>query len=220
MTYSKRPGWNKALNSVTRMVLVLVIGDLHIPYRAHDIPAEFKALFQPGRFEYVIITGNMCSRDVYDYFRSFTSYVYAVAGEYDDPKKYPETQTIKIEDFTIGLCHGHQVVPWGDKEALALVQKKLGADILISGHTHKFAAYEHQNKFFLNPGTGTGAYSGLESEVTPSFVLMDIKGSTLSLYVYHATSSPTATKPEDKVRIHQLNYQKKEKDTKEKETEK
>ena len=27
-----------------RMVLVLVIGDLHIPYRIHDLPAKFKKL--------------------------------------------------------------------------------------------------------------------------------------------------------------------------------
>lgn len=78
--------------------LVLVIGDLHIPYRAHDIPAEFKSMFvsvayvpsnlqQSGRFEYVILTGNLCSRDVFDYFRSFTSFVYAVAGEYDDVRQ-------------------------------------------------------------------------------------------------------------------------------------
>lgn len=113
-------------------------------------------------------------------------------------------------------------MPWGDKDALATVQRKLGADILISGHTHKFAAYEYNNKFFLNPGSGTGAYSGVErcvpvwltvlmfiSEVTPSFVLMDIKGSALSLYVYHSNNNPTG---EDKVRIHQLNYQKKDDD--------
>lgn len=31
-----------------------------------------------------------------------------------------------------------QVVPWGSNEALALVQRKLNVDILISGHTHDF----------------------------------------------------------------------------------
>lgn len=31
-----------------------------------------------------------------------------------------------------------QVVPWGSNEALALVQRKLNVDILISGHTHEF----------------------------------------------------------------------------------
>lgn len=30
------------------MVLVLVIGDLHIPYRVHDLPAKFKKLLVSG----------------------------------------------------------------------------------------------------------------------------------------------------------------------------
>jgi len=187
------------------MVLVLVIGDIHIPYRANDIPPEFKKLFQPGRFEYVIITGNLCSRDVHDYFRSFTSEVYVTAGEFDDPNKFDETKVIQIEDFKIGITHGHQVVPWADKDALGIVQRKLNADLLISGHTHKFSAYEHNGHFFLNPGSATGAYSGLTPDAIPSFVLMDIRGPKLSLFVYRLTN-PEAVKPEDRVKIHQLDY--------------
>jgi hypothetical protein len=43
-----------------------------------------------------------------------------------------------VADFKVGVCHGHQVVPWGDKEALAILQRQMGADILITGHTHEF----------------------------------------------------------------------------------
>ena len=35
-------------------------------------------------------------------------------------------------------------------------------DILISGHTHKFEAFEHENKFYINPGSATGAYNALD----------------------------------------------------------
>jgi len=48
------------------------------------------------------------------------------------------TQVLQIADFKVGVCHGHQVVPWGDKEALAILQRQLGVDILITGHTHEF----------------------------------------------------------------------------------
>ena len=34
-----------------------------------------------------------------------------------------------------------QVTPWGSNEALALVQRKLGVDILITGHTHEFKVW-------------------------------------------------------------------------------
>lgn len=74
---------------------------------------------------------------------------------------YPEQKVISVGQFRIGLIHGHQVVPWGDEEALALVQRQLDVDILISGHTHRFEAYEHENKFYINPGSATGAYSYL-----------------------------------------------------------
>jgi vacuolar protein sorting-associated protein 29 len=55
-----------------------------------------------------------------------------------------------------------QVVPWGDRESLAMLQRQLDVDILISGHTHKFDTFEMDNKFFINPGSATGAYSALQ----------------------------------------------------------
>jgi len=42
-----------------------------------------------------------------------------------------------------------------------MLQRQLDVDILITGHTHKFEAFEYENKFFINPGSATGAYSGL-----------------------------------------------------------
>jgi putative phosphoesterase len=47
-------------------------------------------------------------------------------------------QVLQIADFKVGVCHGHQVVPWGDKEALAILQRQMGVDILVTGHTHEF----------------------------------------------------------------------------------
>jgi len=31
----------------------------------------------------------------------------------------PDETVVKIGDFKIGLCHGHQIIPWGNKESLA-----------------------------------------------------------------------------------------------------
>ena len=77
-----------------------------------------------------------------------------------------------------------QIVPWGDIEALAVAQHQLDVDILISGQTHKFSTHEHGGRFFINPGSATGAYSALESDAVPSFALMDIQSSTVVVYVY------------------------------------
>lgn len=76
---------------------------------------------------------------------------------------YPEEKVVTVGQFRIGLIHGHQVIPWGDAASLALLQRQLDVDILISGHTHRFEAFEHENKFYINPGSATGAYSALET---------------------------------------------------------
>ncbi len=58
----------------------------------------------------------------------------------------------------------------------------MDVDVLLWGGTHKFDAYELEGKFFVNPGSATGAMSmlmgemgeGEEAEVVPSFCLMDV----------------------------------------------
>lgn len=76
------------------------------------------------------------------------------------------------------------LLKWGDKESLAILQRKLDCDVLISGHSHKFEAYAYQGAFFLNPGSATGAYSATNGSSAPSFVLMDIEERSITSYVY------------------------------------
>lgn len=107
---------------------------------------------------------------------------------------------VTVGQYRIGLTHGHQITPWADPEALALVQRQLDVDILISGHTHKFEAYEHENRFYINPGSATGAYNALETTITPSFVLMDIQSTIVVTYVYQLIG--------DEVKVERIEYKK------------
>lgn len=66
------------------MVLVLVIGDLHIPHRTHDLPAKFKKLLVPGKIQQILCTGNVCDRETYDYLRTVAADVHVVRGDYDE----------------------------------------------------------------------------------------------------------------------------------------
>ena len=45
---------------------------------------------------------------------------------------------------------------------LPQLQRQLDVDILLFGHTHKFEAYEHEGKFYINPGSATGAYHPMQ----------------------------------------------------------
>merc|ERR1711942_157579 len=183
-----------------QVMLVLVLGDLHIPHRASALPAKFKKLLVPGRIQHILCTGNLCTKETLDYLKTLASDVHVVRGEFDENLNYPEQKVVTVGQFRIGVCHGHQLIPWGDQESLALINRQLDCDILITGHTNKFEAYEHENKFYVNPGSATGAYSALESEIIPSFILMDIQSSTVVTYVYQLI--------DDEVKVDRIEYKK------------
>ncbi|KAJ6965839.1 vacuolar protein sorting-associated protein 29 [Populus alba x Populus x berolinensis] len=220
------------------MVLVLALGDLHIPHRAPDLPAKFKSMLVPGKIQHIICTGNLSIKalrcismvnlviaempmltlqhclwflnprslgfyspsvlseikrtpstcvpiaEVHDYLKTLCPDLHITRGEYDEDTRYPETKTLTIGQFKLGLCHGHQVVPWGDLDSLAMLQRQLDVDILVTGHTHQFTAYKHEGGVVINPGSATGAYSNITYDVNPSFVLMDIDGLRVVVYVY------------------------------------
>ncbi|XP_013154778.1 vacuolar protein sorting-associated protein 29 isoform X1 [Falco cherrug] len=180
--------------------LVLVLGDLHIPHRCNSLPAKFKKLLVPGKIQHILCTGNLCTKDTYDYLKTLAGDVHVVRGDFDENLNYPEQKVVTVGQFKIGLIHGHQVIPWGDMASLALLQRQFDVDILISGHTHKFEAFEHENKFYINPGSATGAYHALENNIIPSFVLMDIQASTVVTYVYQLIG--------DDVKVERIEYKK------------
>jgi len=181
-------------------MLVLVLGDLHIPHRTHSLPTQFRKMLLPGRIQHILCTGNLCTKESYDYLKTLASDVHVVRGDFDENSNYPEQKVVTVGQFRIGLCHGHQIVPWGDIEALAIAQHQLDVDIFISGHTHKFSTHEHSGKFFINPGSATGSYSALEADVTPSFALMDIQSSTVVVYVYRLVNG--------EVKVERVEYKK------------
>jgi vacuolar protein sorting-associated protein 29 len=160
---------------------------MHIPHRAADLPKQFKALLQPGKIQHIICTGNVVDKLTFDYLRSLASDVHVVRvssararaiwhhqrpptlqvrGDFDEgtfmpgvADSLPETKVVQIGAFKLGVCHGHQMVPWGDAQALGAMQRQLDCDILVTGHTHSFQTHESDGKLFINPGSATGAFS-------------------------------------------------------------
>ena len=54
-------------------MLVLLIGDLHIPHRVAGIPDKFKKLLVPEKIEAVICTGNLCCPEQFSYLKSLST---------------------------------------------------------------------------------------------------------------------------------------------------
>lgn len=90
------------------MVLVLCIGDLHIPHRATDLPPKFKQLLVPGKIHYSLCPGNICTKEIQDYLKTVCADMHVTKGDFDEDSSYPEDKVLKIGDFRIGMMHGHQ----------------------------------------------------------------------------------------------------------------
>ncbi|KAJ1775564.1 Vacuolar protein sorting-associated protein 29 [Coemansia sp. RSA 2167] len=70
----------------------------------------------------------------------------------------------------------------------------MDVDVLVTGSTHRFEAYEEQ-------GSVTGAFSPVEAEPIPSFVLMEMKmGQDVVAYVYQLV--------DDEVIVDRIEYHK------------
>jgi len=63
---------------------VLVLGDLHIPHRCSSLPSKFKKLLVPGRIQHILCTGNLCTKESYDYLKTLASDVHVVRGDFDE----------------------------------------------------------------------------------------------------------------------------------------
>ena len=163
--------------------LVLVVGDMFIPQRSPDINEQFKTILTPNKVQHVLCLGNVGNRETLDWLKSLSNDFHNVKGDLDEGD-IPEKKLVQIGDFSIGLIHGHQVFPWGDLESLANVQRSLGCDILISGHTHKTDLRCKENKLYINPGTISGAFSPLIEDTIPSFILMVLQGEEAIIYLY------------------------------------
>ena len=163
--------------------LVLVVGDMFVPQRSPDIDPQFKAILIPNKIQHVLSLGNIGSRESYDWLKSLSNDFHSVKGDYDEGDM-PEKKVVQIGEFKIGMIHGHQVLPWGNLEALSSVQRELDCDILLSGATHQIDVKSKENKFYINPGSISGAFSNIVADPSPSFVLMILQGSEAIVYLY------------------------------------
>lgn len=163
--------------------LVLVVGDMFVPQRSPDIDEQFKAILMPNKLQHVLSLGNIGSRESYDWLKSLSNDFHSVKGDFDEGDM-PEKKVVQIGEFKIGMIHGHQVLPWGNLESLAGIQRELGCDILLHGHTHQVDVKVKENKFYINPGSISGAFSQVIADPSPSFILMVLQGNEAIVYLY------------------------------------
>jgi vacuolar protein sorting-associated protein 29 len=64
--------------------LALVLGDFHIPLRCAEIPPKYKEMITPNKVNAVFCTGNIGSREVFDWAKSLAPTFHVVKGDYED----------------------------------------------------------------------------------------------------------------------------------------
>ncbi|KRZ96543.1 Vacuolar protein sorting-associated protein 29 [Trichinella sp. T8] len=180
--------------------LVLVLGDAHIPHRCAALPKQFRRMLLPNKIQHILCTGNLCTKEQFDFLKSLASDVHVVKGDFDEDSDNQETKVVTVGQFRIGLCHGHQLVPWGDFQVIEMLRRKLNVDIMITGNTHKLETYEREGIYYINPGSITGAFTPLEPNVTPSFVLLDVQQAIVTIYIYKLIN--------DEVKVEKTQYKK------------
>lgn len=77
-------------------------------------------MITPNKVNTVICTGNLGCKDIHDWIKSLCSNIHIVKGDFEDDniKQLPEDKVVEVAGLKIGVIHGHQIIPWGDEEAL------------------------------------------------------------------------------------------------------
>ena len=165
-------------------MLVLIIGDMFIPFKSHELSKAFREHLQPNKIHQILCTGNVCVKEELDYLRYICNELIVVRGEQDDENISNIDQTVvTIGGFRVGLVSSYGLFPHKE-EVYAIKQRELDVDILVHGGTHKASAYIYDNHFFLDPGSATGAFTATNPNPTPSFILLNVQGTTAVAYIY------------------------------------
>jgi vacuolar protein sorting-associated protein 29 len=93
----------------------------------------------------------------------------------------PLTQVVTHGRLRIGFLEGFTLAST-EPDLLLAEANRLDVDVLCWGGTHRFDAFEYMDKFFVNPGSATGALTtsgwapgdAADEDPVPSFCLVDV----------------------------------------------
>lgn len=163
----------------------------------NGLSSKFKKLLTPGKISQTLCLGNLTDRTTYEYLRRVSPDLKLVRGRCDvEASSLPLTQVVVHGSLRIGFLEGFTLVS-GEPDLLLAEANRLDVDVLCwGGGTHRFDAFEYMDKFFVNPGSATGAFTvgwsgdmaekksskdGRNAtadeegnEIIPSFCLMDV----------------------------------------------
>lgn len=162
-----------------------IVGDLNIPNKKAQIPAEILDKIKNIRVDKIICTGNLTTKSQLDFLKTLSNDIIIVRGEFDNKDitdKYIEK--FSISNYKVALMSGFKIIPPNNKEKLVSLSRELDVDILIFGSENKAGISIEDGKAFLNPGSATGSSSKISNSM-PSFILAEDKDNAITIHFYY-----------------------------------
>lgn len=129
--------------------MLLILSDTH----GTDAPTLTQPLKRAlADAEIVAHAGDFTQETVLDAFERQATRLVAVAGNSDSQRvrdRVPETQVFEYAGYRLLLVHGHTHT----ETSLALLARQEGADIVITGHTHRPTIQPLGEQLLVNPGS-------------------------------------------------------------------
>ncbi|CAI8506410.1 hypothetical protein ACO0OL_000950 [Hanseniaspora opuntiae] len=176
-------------------MLSLILGNMHVPYRAIDLPVKFKELLKKNQgkiakiyicssAEDPIMSMNTTNSELLQFLHDNVCPDIDLVGsslltheeqkgKYEQsigPKLHKSENGLKvynINGFRVAFISQIPVVPKDDVLALINLSRQARSDVLIWGGKHEVEAYSLEGVLFLSPGTATGAFSIESNQETP-----------------------------------------------------
>jgi len=150
-----------------------LISDTHIPRRANKVLEEFLSWFNEEKVDLIIHCGDVTDLEVLKELESIAE-VKVVKGN-TDYYDFPRELALEVEGWKIYVFHSSEIYPRGDLFKLYRTTLEKGCDILIYGHTHIPLFTQIDGKYFINPGSATGVWSGEIDNPPKSAAILELK---------------------------------------------
>lgn len=129
--------------------MLVVLGDTH---RRAGHGLEGRTLDAAREAAAVAHTGDFTTAAVHDAIAAQSDRLHAVAGNNDEPavgSRLPPRTEFDAEGLAVAMVHGHE----HSAEALSLLGREVGADLVIFGHSHRPEVEAVGEIVLLNPGS-------------------------------------------------------------------
>ncbi|MBY0096729.1 metallophosphoesterase family protein [Mesobacillus maritimus] len=133
---------------------IVVLSDTHIPKKAKGLPSKLAGDLRSA--DLIIHAGDWQTIEVYHELCQYGKLV-GVTGNVDSPelaKRLNAREIIEVEDFRIGVVHGHGTGKTTEKRAQSAFLKG-EVNCIVFGHSHIPLLKKEDDVVLFNPGSAT-----------------------------------------------------------------